>query len=191
MREDMAWLIWVSFWAFPIWSSRYKHGCLKEQISHWSQQWFMPLLHQTCTRKHPNTILGMSNWSMQFKEGSYDPFHIDTHWFSTLYQYLRELAIQNHKKCVFISCDNSAKIDFGEPGALVSSGVHGKRSIIPTTSMLGMLDHNVNQKGKFKTIFFSKFPWCTCQSWSKWVVLLVILYQLLHFIFSVSMKYKT
>ena len=93
---------------------------------------------------------------MQFKEGSYDPFHIDTHWFSTLYQYLRELAIQNHKKLVFISCDNSAKIDFGEPGALVSSGVHGKRSIIPTTSMLGMLDHNVNQKGKFKTIFFFK-----------------------------------
>ena len=81
-------------------------------------------------------------------------FHTDAHWCSTLYRYLRELAVQNCEKCVFISYDDKAKIDFDEPGALVSSGVRGKRSIIPTTSMLDALDHDVGQKGKFKTIFF-------------------------------------
>ena len=83
-------------------------------------------------------------------------FHTDAHWCSALYRYLRELAIQNREKCVFMSCDDKAKIDFGEPVALVYSGVRGKRSIIPTTSMLGALNHDVNQKGKFKTIFFFK-----------------------------------
>ena len=80
-------------------------------------------------------------------------FHTDAHWCSALYRYLRDLAIQNHKKCVFISGDHKAKIDFGEPEALVSSGVRKKGSIIPTTSLLGSLEHNVNQKGKFKMIF--------------------------------------
>ena len=118
-------------------------------------------------------------------------FHTDAHWCVALYWYLRELAIQNCKKCVFISCEDKTKIDFDEPGALVSSGVSGKRSFIRTTSTLGALDHDVNQKGKFKTIFFSKFLWCACQSWSKWVVLFVMLYQLLRFIFSVSLRKKT
>ena len=103
-------------------------------------------------------------------------FHTDAHWCSTLYRYLRELAVQNCEKCVFISYDDKAKIDFDEPGALVSSGVRGERSIIPTTSMLGPLDHDIGQKDKFKTIFFKKIMWCACQRWSKWVVLLVILY---------------
>ena len=83
-------------------------------------------------------------------------FHTDAHWFSTLYRYWRELAIQNCEGCVFISCNNKAKIDSGKPGDLVSSGVCGKRSIIFTTSMLGVLNHDVSQKGKFKTIFFFK-----------------------------------
>ena len=152
----------------------------------------MPLHHQPCTRKHPNTIMGMSNWSTQFKEGSYELFTLmHTGVCVALYWYLRELAIQNCKKCVFISCEDKTKIDFDEPGALVSSGVSGKRSFIRTTSTLGALDHDVNQKGKFKTIFFSKFLWCACQSWSKWVVLFVMLYQLLRFIFSVSLRKKT
>ena len=83
-------------------------------------------------------------------------FHTDAHWCVALYWYLRELAIQNWKKCVFISCEDKTKIDFDEPGAVVSSGVRRKRSFIRTISMLGALDHDVNQKGKFKTIFFLK-----------------------------------
>lgn len=39
------------------------------------------------------------------------------------------------------------KIEVGEPGFAISSGVRGKKSIVPATSYLGALDHDVNQKG--------------------------------------------
>lgn len=39
------------------------------------------------------------------------------------------------------------KLDFGEPGVVVSSGVQGKKSIISPSSFLGALDHDVNQNG--------------------------------------------
>ena len=59
-------------------------------------------------------------------------FHTDAHWCSALYRYLRDLTIQNDEKYVFISCDDKEKIDFGEPGALVSSVKREKRRIIPS-----------------------------------------------------------
>ena len=47
---------------------------VKARVPKETNIWFMPLHHQTCTRKHPNTILGMPNWSTQFKEGTYELF---------------------------------------------------------------------------------------------------------------------
>ncbi|XP_066934138.1 uncharacterized protein [Clytia hemisphaerica] len=90
-------------------------------------------------------------------------YHSDSHWCASLYRYLREMAILNRDPCVFISCDDKAKIDFGEPGSAVSTGVRGRKSLVPSTSMLGALDHDVNQKGVTKLIlnnsicFFSLF----------------------------------
>ena len=72
-------------------------------------------------------------------------FHSDAHWCNSLYHYLRELAIKEREKVVFVSCDNKAKIDFGEPGAAISSGVRGKKK--STIPILGALDHDINQKG--------------------------------------------
>ena len=74
-------------------------------------------------------------------------YHSDAHWCSALYRYMREMAILSRQNSVFISCDDKAKVDFGEPGSAVSTGVRGKRSIVPSTSILGALDHDVNQKG--------------------------------------------
>ena len=50
-----------------------------------------------------------------------------------------------------LSRDDKAKVDFGEPGVVLSTGVRGKNSLIPTTSILGALDHDVSKKG---TCFF-------------------------------------
>ena len=74
-------------------------------------------------------------------------FHADAHWCNTLYRYLRELAIKNKNSCMFISCDDKAKVSFGEPSSAISSGVRGKRTIVPTTTTLGSLDHDVDHKG--------------------------------------------
>ena len=65
-------------------------------------------------------------------------FHIDAHWCNALYKYLREMAIKYREH---------SKIDFGEPGLALSSGVRGKKSLVPTTSTLSALDHDVDQKG--------------------------------------------
>ena len=40
-------------------------------------------------------------------------FHTNSHWCSALYCYLRQVAVQNRGNCVFISCDNKAKVHFG------------------------------------------------------------------------------
>ena len=74
-------------------------------------------------------------------------FHSDAHWCSALFRYLREMAIMYRGKCLLLSCDDKAKVDFGEPGSTLSTGVRGKKSLIPTTSILGALDHDVDQKG--------------------------------------------
>ena len=74
-------------------------------------------------------------------------YHTDAHWCNTLFRYIRELAIQDRGNCVFISCDDKSKIDFGEPGHVLSSGVHGKKSIAPSNTTLVSLDHEVAHKG--------------------------------------------
>ena len=48
---------------------------------------------------------------------------------------------------MFLSCDDKAKIDYGKPGYALSTGVRGTKSIVPTASTVGALDHDINQKG--------------------------------------------
>ena len=60
-------------------------------------------------------------------------------------------------ECVLLSCDDKAKVDFGEPGAVLSTGVRGKKSLIPTTSIHGALDHDVSKKSmRFSVFLFLK-----------------------------------
>ena len=84
-------------------------------------------------------------------------YHSDAHWCNALFQYLREMAIMYQGECVLLSCDDKVKVDFGEPGAVLSTDVRGKKSLIPTTSILGALDHDVSQKGmRFSVFLFLK-----------------------------------
>ena len=76
-------------------------------------------------------------------------FHTDAHWCSALFRYLCEMAVKYREHSLFLSCDDKAKIEVGEPSYAISSGVRGKKSIIPATSYLGALDHDMNQKGTF------------------------------------------
>ena len=47
----------------------------------------------------------------------------------------------------FVCLDDKAKLDFGEPGMALSSGVRGKKTLAPISSTLGALDHDVKSKG--------------------------------------------
>ena len=57
---------------------------------------------------------------------------------------MREMAIEHKENCLFISYDDKAKVDSGEPGTALLTGVRGKKSLIPINSTLGALDHDVN-----------------------------------------------
>ena len=53
---------------------------------------------------------------------------------------------------MFVSCDDKAKIDFGEPGALISSGVRGKKVLFPQH-----WEHSITM-GTKKVALFHQLP---------------------------------
>ncbi|XP_041374668.1 uncharacterized protein LOC121387575 [Gigantopelta aegis] len=73
--------------------------------------------------------------------------HQDDHYCAAQFKYMREFAVKHRDRFTFVCLDDKSKLDFGEPGAALSSGVRGKKSVIPTTSTLSCLDHDVGQKG--------------------------------------------
>lgn len=46
---------------------------------------------------------------------------------------------------MMVCCDDKAKVPIGDPGAAVSTGVRGKKSIVPTSSTLVALDHDMTR----------------------------------------------
>ena len=69
--------------------------------------------------------------------------HIDNHYAAGLFKYMREFAIQFREHSTLVFADDKAKINVGEPGALVSSGVHGKKTLAPVATDLSALDHDM------------------------------------------------
>jgi len=73
--------------------------------------------------------------------------HIDDHYCAAQLRHMREYAVKNKEVVNFVCVDEKSKIDFGEPNLAISSGVRGKKSMIPSSTLLGALDHDVNSKG--------------------------------------------
>ena len=48
---------------------------------------------------------------------------------------------------VFISKDDKAKADYGEPGLLLSTGVRNRKSLAPEGLTLEAMDHDMQSKG--------------------------------------------
>ena len=73
--------------------------------------------------------------------------HPDEHFCAALYKYMRQFAHKFRDITTFVSIDDKSKIDLGEPGQYTSTGVRGKKSLIPVSSTLSALDHDVSSKG--------------------------------------------
>lgn len=73
--------------------------------------------------------------------------HQDDHFCAAQYKYMRHYAVKYRDLVTFISIDDKSKVDFGEPGQVLSTGVRGKKSIVPEGSQLSALDHDVSSKG--------------------------------------------
>ena len=69
---------------------------------------------------------------------------IDDHYAAALFKYLREFAIQFREHSTLVLTDDKAKVvNVGEPGALVSSSVHRKKTLAPVATDLSALDHDM------------------------------------------------
>lgn len=73
--------------------------------------------------------------------------HIDEHYCAAIFNYLKQYAVMFNECSTFLCLDDKSKVDFGEPGMAISTGVRGKKSIDPYSSVLGALDHDVASKG--------------------------------------------
>ena len=65
-----------------------------------------------------------------------------------LLKYAKEYAVKYFQYVTLVSVDDKAIIPIGDPGATVSTGVRGHhRSLVPSSSFLGALDHNFHVHG--------------------------------------------
>ncbi|VDH89562.1 Hypothetical predicted protein [Mytilus galloprovincialis] len=71
--------------------------------------------------------------------------HPDDHYCNAQFRYLKEMAIEMKEHCALLFCDDKAKVSVGEPGSPVSTGVRGKKSIVPSSTTLVALDHDMTK----------------------------------------------
>lgn len=71
--------------------------------------------------------------------------HPDDHYCNAQFKYLKEMAIEKREHCALLFCDDKAKVSIGEPGNPVSTGVRGKKTIVPSSSILVSLDHDMTK----------------------------------------------
>lgn len=66
---------------------------------------------------------------------------------AALFKNMLSFAVKYRHFITFLCVDDKSKTDFGEPGLAMSSGVQGKKSLVPISALLGALDHDEQQKG--------------------------------------------
>ena len=72
--------------------------------------------------------------------------HPDDHYCNAQLKYLKTKAVELKQKglpSTILFCDDKAKVPFGEPGSSISTGVRGKTSIVPSSTTLVALDHDM------------------------------------------------
>lgn len=73
--------------------------------------------------------------------------HMDDHFCAAMFKYMREYSVLYRDETTFVCLDDKSKLDFGEPSLALSSGVRGKKAIVPLNSMLSCLVHDCQSKG--------------------------------------------
>ena len=72
--------------------------------------------------------------------------HPDDHYCAAQLKYLKYKAIELKEATSLLFCGDKAKVRVGEPGTAVSTGVRGRMGIVPTSTTLGALDHDMQSK---------------------------------------------
>ena len=84
--------------------------------------------------------------------------HPDSHYVSSLLQYVRKFSVHHREIVSLVSVDDKAIVPVGEPNCFLSTGVHGhNRSLVPHGSggpMLQALDHDFHMHGIVPSVAF-------------------------------------
>ena len=112
----------------------------------------MALVRLQFTPKNPYTEAALrftSRFDIQYKiqRRQLRASHPDQHFCNAMFKYLKEFVIKYRQEVVLFCADDKAKIPFGEPGHLLSTGVRGQKSLVPTDITLVAEDHDVHKKG--------------------------------------------
>lgn len=73
--------------------------------------------------------------------------HIDEHYCAAIFKYMKQYAVKYRDQTNMVCMDDKSKVDFGEPGMAIASGVRSKKSIVPVGCTLAALDHDLGSKG--------------------------------------------
>ena len=66
--------------------------------------------------------------------------HEDQHYCAAQFKYFKEKAVEMASDTAVFCCDDKAKVPIGEPGAPISTGVRGKKTIAQSCTTLAALD---------------------------------------------------
>ena len=79
--------------------------------------------------------------------------HVDSHYASASFRYMREYSITVREYCAFVCLDDKHKIKVGEPGYPVAATERGRRVPVRIDEQLQVGDHDFTK--------FSLIPWVT------------------------------
>ena len=71
--------------------------------------------------------------------------HVDDHYCAALFKYVKSKAVEESEHLMLFCCDDKAKVAVGEPGAPISTGVRGRKTITPASITLEALDHDIHK----------------------------------------------
>jgi hypothetical protein len=82
--------------------------------------------------------------------------HPDDHYCAAILLYLKSLAVHLGPDCAMFCCDDKAKVNIGEPGVVLSTGVRGRQTITPSSTTLVAADHDVHHIGSLTPSVYLK-----------------------------------
>lgn len=79
--------------------------------------------------------------------------HPDQHFCAAQFKYLKQKAVELGDQGVLVCCDHKAKLPTGDHGVPVSTGVRGKKTLMPTSLELVACDHDMTKSSLCPSVY--------------------------------------
>ena len=119
-----------------------------EEVSIPSEEW-VRLQFSLCNPYASNTIQYTGRFEVKcaVQRRQLRKSHSNSKYVMVLLKYVKEYAILLSQHVVLVSVDDKAIVPVGEAGFPTTTGVRGCRSLVPSDSFMGALDHDLHLFG--------------------------------------------